>query len=135
MCEEGGGRRRRRRTGVQNQKQEPHTKMWGTNLPVIYYKGILSNKRFPAPIENLHTKTTRLLHDALGKLSTGRAQRLKATHHMVPLNIAWRCFATSAAAKRFTTGWVVIRPGRLTMVTQNVNEMNHQKHHKNRKGR
>ena len=27
-----GGRRRRRRTrtGVQNQKQEPHTKMWGT---------------------------------------------------------------------------------------------------------
>ena len=28
MCEAGGGRRRRQ-AGVQNQKQEPHTKMWG----------------------------------------------------------------------------------------------------------
>ena len=26
----GGGRRRRRRPGIQNQKQEPHTKLWGT---------------------------------------------------------------------------------------------------------
>ena len=33
MCEqvgsEGGGGRRRRQAGVHNQKQEPHTKMWG----------------------------------------------------------------------------------------------------------
>jgi len=29
--EQGGGRRTgRRQAGVQNQKQEPHTKMWGT---------------------------------------------------------------------------------------------------------
>ena len=28
-----GGRRRRRQPGVHNQKQEPHTKMWGINLP------------------------------------------------------------------------------------------------------
>ena len=28
VCEGGGGRRRRH-PGIQNQKQEPHTKMWG----------------------------------------------------------------------------------------------------------
>ena len=27
------GRRRRRRSGIQNQKQEPHTKMWGKTTP------------------------------------------------------------------------------------------------------
>jgi len=35
--EEGGGRRAEK-AGVQNQKQEPHTKMWGKTdrLPVPY---------------------------------------------------------------------------------------------------
>ena len=32
LCVTGGRRRRRRRRlGIQNQKQEPHTKLWGTN--------------------------------------------------------------------------------------------------------
>jgi len=32
VCEAGGGGgRRRRRTGIQNQKQEPHTMLWGKN--------------------------------------------------------------------------------------------------------
>ena len=30
-----GGRRRTRSTGVQNQKQEPHTKLWGTKTPHV----------------------------------------------------------------------------------------------------
>ena len=46
MCGGGGGRRSRgrRRPGIQNQKQEPHTKLWGTkpskilenNLRTVY---------------------------------------------------------------------------------------------------
>ena len=45
LCEEvgGGGRRRRRQVGGQNQKQEPHTKMWGKT------KGKLAGKHLNLP--------------------------------------------------------------------------------------
>ena len=36
MCKEGGGRREEeeeKEPGIQNQKQEPHTKLWGTRTP------------------------------------------------------------------------------------------------------
>ena len=32
-CVTGGGRRRWEAPGIQNQKQEPHTKMWGVKGP------------------------------------------------------------------------------------------------------
>ena len=46
VCEEAGGGRRREggAPGIQNQKQEPHTKLWGT-MPTA----VAMQNRFPTP--------------------------------------------------------------------------------------
>ena len=47
MCEEatGAGREREEADGMQNQKQEPHTKMWGKIIYIyIYSISLISQK-------------------------------------------------------------------------------------------
>ena len=75
LCAGGGGRRRRRQAGVHNQKQEPHTKMWGKNSSAIPNSMIVS-ALFPIP----HTGSFRnlwMLHRNLAEHNLDGAPNLQ----------------------------------------------------------
>ena len=84
VCDKGGGRRRRRREqeapGIQNQKQEPHTKMWGTKTEkkwqnvlktktisgkiLFGFRHMLDGLRAPShTVQELKMKLYALVHD------------------------------------------------------------------------
>ena len=66
MCKEAGGgrrrrkRKRRRKPGIQNQKQEPHTKMWGKTA----HLAALSSEHRAALAKPCHTHGGRRAHQS-----------------------------------------------------------------------